>query len=85
MDVDLKYYLDKLSLEQLISEITNAFATKVHIHTKSQVGLENVDNTSDMDKPISTAQQSALDKKIILSATEPIGQKIGDVWLIADE
>lgn len=28
---------------------------------KSQLGLENVDNTSDLDKPISTATQAAID------------------------
>lgn len=32
--------------------------------TKTQVGLSNVDNTSDLDKPISTAQQTALDSKL---------------------
>ena len=32
--------------------------------TKTMVGLANVDNTSDLDKPISTATQSALDKKV---------------------
>ena len=31
---------------------------------KSQAGLSNVDNTSDMDKPVSTAQQTALDSKL---------------------
>jgi hypothetical protein len=31
--------------------------------TKSDVGLANVDNTSDLGKPISTATQSALDLK----------------------
>jgi hypothetical protein len=30
--------------------------------TKSDVGLGNVDNTSDLDKPVSTAQQQAIDK-----------------------
>jgi hypothetical protein len=30
---------------------------------KIDVGLSNVDNTSDLDKPISTATQSALDEK----------------------
>jgi hypothetical protein len=30
--------------------------------TKSQVGLTNADNTSDVNKPISTAQQAALDQ-----------------------
>lgn len=32
-----------------------------HNTTKSQVGLPNVDNTSDIDKPVSTAQQAAID------------------------
>ena len=34
-----------------------------HRVTKAQVGLENVDNTSDEDKPISNAQRTELDKK----------------------
>lgn len=34
-----------------------------HSVTKAQVGLENVDNTADLDKPISTATQAALDEK----------------------
>lgn len=32
--------------------------------TKSNIGLGNVDNTSDANKPVSTAQQAALDKKV---------------------
>lgn len=39
-----------------------------HGVTAEQVGLGNVDNTADADKPISTAMQSALDEK--LSATQ---------------
>lgn len=35
-----------------------------HSVTKEQVGLGNCNNTSDMDKPISTAMQTALDKKL---------------------
>jgi len=34
-----------------------------HNTTKTHVGLGNVDNTSDADKPVSTAQQTALDGK----------------------
>lgn len=34
------------------------------ILTKSNIGLGNVDNTSDVNKPVSTAQQAALDKKV---------------------
>lgn len=33
-------------------------------YTKSEVGLSNVDNTSDVDKPVSTAQQVALNNKV---------------------
>src|SRR5205085_3466121 len=35
-----------------------------HAVTKSQVGLGNADNTSDANKPVSTAQQTALDAKV---------------------
>lgn len=34
-----------------------------HATTKAQVGLGNADNTSDVNKPVSTAQQTALDLK----------------------
>lgn len=35
-----------------------------HNVTKAQVGLDQVNNTSDVDKPISTATQNALDSKV---------------------
>lgn len=38
--------------------------------TKESVGLGNVDNTSDADKPVSTAQQTALDLKLDKSAVK---------------
>lgn len=38
--------------------------TNPHGTTKSDLGLGNVDNASDLDKPISTATQSALDDKV---------------------
>lgn len=39
--------------------------------TKSDVGLSNVDNTSDEDKPVSTAMQTALNGKANTSGTYP--------------
>jgi len=51
-------YADKTSTESHISNESNP-----HKVTKSQVGLGNVDNTSDLNKPISTATQAALDLK----------------------
>lgn len=41
--------------------------TNPHEVTKAQVGLGNVDNTADTDKPISTATQTALDAKFSLT------------------
>lgn len=38
--------------------------TNPHSVTKTQVGLANVDNTSDTNKPVSTAQQTAIDGKV---------------------
>ena len=38
--------------------------TNPHAVTQTQVGLGNVNNTADVDKPISTAQQTALDNKV---------------------
>lgn len=37
--------------------------------TKANIGLGNVDNTSDLAKPISTAQQTALDAKVDKTTT----------------
>lgn len=54
----------------LDTSITNHINNKNNPHevTKAQVGLSNVDNTSDASKPISTATQTALDKKADKSA-----------------
>jgi len=45
------------------SGLTLDDGTNPHGTTKADVGLSNVDNTSDLDKPISTATQTALDLK----------------------
>ena len=45
--------------------------------TKSMVGLGNVDNTSDADKPVSTATQTALDAKASLSGATFTGAVSG--------
>ena len=48
-----------------------------HQVTKSQVGLSNVDNTSDLNKPISTAVQTALDDlEDRIDAIDEIGSSI---------
>ena len=62
------------SLAKADSALQTAPVTSVAAKTgavtlvKADVGLSNVDNTSDLNKPISTATQSALDAKAPLSA-----------------
>ena len=58
--------------ENGISSSLNAHVTNTnnpHQVTKEQVGLGNVDNTSDKNKPISDATQTALDGKLNKSTT----------------
>jgi hypothetical protein len=52
--------------------------------TKSSVGLANVDNTSDADKPVSTATQTALDAKASLSGATFTGSVEIDQNLTVD-
>jgi len=57
----LKPYFNAINLKANIESPT--FTGTVKGITKAMVGLGNVDNTSDIDKPISTATQTALDVK----------------------
>ena len=49
-----------------VKELTSHISDDLNPHkvTKGQVGLGNVDNTSDLNKPISTATQTALNGKV---------------------
>lgn len=65
---ELKTYVDGLiadtgsDVTALETKVRNHLANKAnpHIVTKAQVGLGNVNNTSDADKPVSTAQAAAI-------------------------
>ena len=61
---------DKSKLDSLKSQLDTHISNKSNPHsvTKVQVGLGNVDNTSDANKPISNATQTALNGKF--SATD---------------
>lgn len=56
--------------------------TNPHGTTKGDVGLGNVDNTSDLDKPISIPAQAALDLKADTSDLEPVSFYYPLVWLM---
>lgn len=65
---ELKTYVDELiadtgsDVTALETKVNNHLANKSNPHsvTKAQVGLGNASNTSDADKPVSTAQASAI-------------------------
>ena len=66
--IELKTYVDDLiadtgsDVTALETKVNNHIANKSNPHTvtKTQVGLGNVNNTSDADKPVSTAQATAI-------------------------
>lgn len=70
-----------------------------HRITKQQISLGNVDNTSDINKPVSAKQQTAISNSLneakkytdtsisdyeIISKTEPINQSINKYWIIEE-
>lgn len=65
---ELKTYIDEAvgntgsAVTALETKVNNHIANKSNPHTvtKTQVGLGNVNNTSDADKPVSTAQATAI-------------------------
>lgn len=66
---------DKTAWNSHVSSTSNP-----HSVTKAQVGLGNVDNTSDANKPVSTAQQTALNAKMNIDGSN--GTKEGVSALI---
>ena len=66
-DYSKKSVADTLyAAKSLESTVSTHIANKTNPHqvTKAQVGLGNVDNTSDLNKPISTLTQAALNNKV---------------------
>lgn len=59
---------NELSTGHNLDETHRARTDNPHAVTKSQVGLGNADNTADAAKPVSTAQQTALDAKQAIDA-----------------
>lgn len=70
-------------LEEKFNQLSEEIDKKAENITAADIGLGNVDNTSDMDKPVSTAQQAAIDAAIEQFADEfteeiPDEDPIGD-------
>lgn len=80
-----KSKLDSLKSQAEIDELVTKLDTHIsnksnpHSVTKVQVGLGNVDNTSDANKPISTATQTALNGKFSATDGNALKQTIEDM------
>ena len=72
-----------ITLDSAISDHVND-TTNPHNVTKSQIGLGDVDNTSDLYKPISIAVQEALNRKADRSEISRIYRPCGSVATIND-
>ena len=75
--LDLKANLSGPTFTGTVTIPTLAVTTTATGITKSMVGLGNVDNTADTAKPVSTAQQTALDLKANLSGATFTGAVSG--------
>lgn len=70
------------TLSSTVSTLSSNFDTHTaskenpHAVTKAQVGLGNVDNTSDANKPVSTATQNALNLKADKTALEALSTTV---------
>lgn len=65
--------IPSLDLDSATQAALKKAETALQSVTKASVGLGNVDNTSDVNKPVSTAQQAALDKKANLASPSLTG------------
>lgn len=78
-DTYIKFNLKDFALkEDLGAHLRDS--SNPHRVTKTQIGLGNVDNTSDLNKPISTATQTELNKKL----DKPTTNNTPDYVLLAD-
>lgn len=69
------------SINNVQNNLTTHISNKSNPHsvTKVQVGLGNVDNTSDANKPISTATQNALNSKFNASDGNALKQRVDNI------
>lgn len=84
-----KTKLDGLKDQAGITSVINAVQTNLETHinnksnphevTKDQVGLGNVDNTSDANKPISNATQTALNGKFSATDGNALKQRVDNI------
>ena len=68
-------------IDELVTKLDTHISNKSNPHsvTKAQVGLGNVDNTSDANKPISNATQTALNGKFSATDGNALKQRVDNI------
>lgn len=85
----LKQLRTREELDELVKTVLQTLKTVGETHTarkdnphnvtKDQVGLGSVDDTSDLDKPVSRAVQEALDKKVNIEDLSSIRNRLSEL------
>lgn len=73
---------ERVPMDQAGTTVDAAASAIAALATKATVGLSNVDNTSDLNKPISTATQTALDGKASTGAIGSSGLTMSSARLL---
>jgi lysophospholipase L1-like esterase len=68
-----------------VMRISGSWQSRTPTQAKATLGLDQVDNTSDLNKPISTATQDALDLKADVSSLSDYSLKAADETLSGDK
>ena len=62
--------------DNFLVAVANAWASRTPAQVKTTLALNNVDNTSDAGKPVSTATQTALNLKAALTVTDALDARL---------
>lgn len=74
------------AIDNAVNDLTKQMETKISEVSVADLGLDKVDNTSDIDKPVSTATQEAIDAAVEgMVTSEEIGEELNTLNLYGPE
>lgn len=76
-------FLDKIGLSTFLEKLKTIFAPKIHSHTKSEVGLSNVNNTADSEKSVKYATSAGTATSATKLGSENKGSATQPIYLNA--
>lgn len=76
-------FLDKIGLSTFLEKLKTIFAPKIHSHTKSEIGLNNVNNTADSEKSVKYATSAGTATSATKLGSENKGSATQPIYLNA--